>query len=94
MGFVDKSLAAYARFFDTPIPQLPHPSLFRWLNALVFQPPERIRVLVAAKLPEPDYLDRDEDPRPWREQVRKVSPAWDRRSSDPTSPTATPWARG
>lgn len=57
LEFVDESLAAYERFFDTRIPQLPHPSLFRWLNALVFQPPERIRILEAAQLPEPDYVD-------------------------------------
>jgi len=38
LEFVDESLAEYERFFRTPIPQLPHPSLYRWLNALMFQP--------------------------------------------------------
>ncbi|MER7009924.1 hypothetical protein ABT324_00650 [Saccharopolyspora sp. NPDC000359] len=45
------------RFFGVPIPQLPHPSLYRWLNNLTFQAPENIRVIEAAALPEPDYTD-------------------------------------
>ena len=57
LEFVDESLAVYERFFDTPIPQLPHPSLYRWLNVLMFQPPERIRTLEAAQLPEPEYTE-------------------------------------
>lgn len=41
LEFVDESLAAYERFFDTRIPRLPHPSLYRWLNVLMSQPPGR-----------------------------------------------------
>lgn len=37
------------------IHQYPHPSLFRLLNALVFQPPERCAVIEAAQLPTPTY---------------------------------------
>ncbi|ACU37174.1 hypothetical protein [Actinosynnema mirum] len=55
MRFVDDSLKFYEDFFGTPILNLPHPSLFRWLNALLFQPPERAAVIEAAQLPEPTY---------------------------------------
>ncbi len=57
LEFVDESLADYERYFGVTIPQLPHPSLFRWLNNLTFQVPERIRIIEAAQLPEPDYVD-------------------------------------
>jgi 3'-phosphoadenosine 5'-phosphosulfate sulfotransferase (PAPS reductase)/FAD synthetase len=57
LEFVDESLAFYEDFFGQRIPQLPHPSLFRWLNNLTFTPPERIRVIEAAQLPEPDYVE-------------------------------------
>jgi hypothetical protein len=57
LEFVEESLAECERFFGREIVQLPHPSLYRWLNTLMFQPPERIRVLEAAQLPEPDYTD-------------------------------------
>jgi hypothetical protein len=57
LEFIDESVAEYERFFGCKIPQLPHPSLCRWLNALTFQPPERIAVIEAAQLPEPDYVD-------------------------------------
>jgi hypothetical protein len=38
-----------------PILNLPHPSLYRWLNGLLFQPPERAAVIEAAQSPEPTY---------------------------------------
>jgi 3'-phosphoadenosine 5'-phosphosulfate sulfotransferase (PAPS reductase)/FAD synthetase len=57
LRFVDESLAFYEDYFDTAIPQLPHPSLYRWLNTLLFTPPERRVVIEAAQLPELDYLD-------------------------------------
>ncbi|WP_211246481.1 hypothetical protein [Amycolatopsis taiwanensis] len=57
LEFVDESLADYERYFGVTIPQLPHPSLFRWLNNLTFQVPEHIRIIEAAQLPEPDYID-------------------------------------
>ena len=57
LEFVDESLAYYEAFFGCKILNLPHPSLFRWLANGMFQPPERIRVLEAAKIDIPDYQD-------------------------------------
>ncbi|MGW5741568.1 hypothetical protein [Amycolatopsis sp. NPDC003861] len=57
LEFVDESLADYEKFFGVTIPQLPHPSLFRWLNNLTFQVPERRLIIEAAQLPEPDYVE-------------------------------------
>ena len=39
LEFVETSLAYYEAFFGTRIIRLPHPSLYRQLNNLVFQPP-------------------------------------------------------
>jgi hypothetical protein len=55
LRFVDESLRFYEDFFGVPILNLPHPAIYRWLNALVFQPPERAAVIEAAQLPEPTY---------------------------------------
>ncbi|MFK0249268.1 hypothetical protein ACIQUM_31605 [Amycolatopsis azurea] len=57
LEFVDESLAFFEKFFGVTIPQLPHPSLYRWLNNLTFVPPERRLIIEAAQLPEPDYVD-------------------------------------
>ncbi|WP_250504853.1 hypothetical protein [Bowdeniella massiliensis] len=37
------------------IKQYPHPSLWRWLNNFVFQPPERLAIIEAAQMPTPTY---------------------------------------
>lgn len=55
LKFVADQIAYFEDHFQTKIHQYPHPSLYRWLNALVFQAPERIRQIEAARLPEPDY---------------------------------------
>lgn len=55
LKFVDDSLKFYEDFFQTPIINLPHPSLYRWLNAFLFQPPERLAIIEAAQFPEPTY---------------------------------------
>lgn len=55
LEFVEKSLTYYEEYFDTKIIRVPHPSLYRMLNALVWQPQERIRVIEAARLPNFDY---------------------------------------
>ena len=57
LEFVEESLDYYERFFGTRIYRLPHPSLHRWLNNFVFQPPERCAVIEQADLPEFDYTD-------------------------------------
>lgn len=57
LRFVEDSLKFYEDFFDTKIINLPHPSLYRWLNGFLFQPPERCAIIEAAQLPEPTYED-------------------------------------
>lgn len=55
LEFVEESLTYFESFFGCHIIRVPHPSLYRMLNALVDQPPERIRLIEAARLPEFDY---------------------------------------
>lgn len=55
LSFVEESLAYYEEQFGAHIYRVPHPSLYRMLNALVWQPQERIRVIEAAGLPNFDY---------------------------------------
>jgi hypothetical protein len=57
LKFGRESLDYYAEWFgcDGPILNLPHPSLNRWLNHFVHQPPERCAVIDAADLPEYSY---------------------------------------
>lgn len=57
LEFVDESLAYYERFFGVRILRLPHPSLHRWLNNFLFQPPEHGAVIEQADLPDFDYRD-------------------------------------
>lgn len=57
LRFVEESLKFYEDFFGTKILNLPHPSLYRWLNAFVFQPPERLAIIEAAQFPEPTYQE-------------------------------------
>ena len=58
LRFVDESLDYFADFFGVgAILNLPHPSLSRWLSNLVFQPPERCRIIEAASIPVPDYVE-------------------------------------
>lgn len=57
LDFVEESLAYYERFFGVKITRLPHPSVHRWLNHYVFQPPERCAVIEQAGLPLFDYTD-------------------------------------
>jgi len=45
LKFIDRSIRYYEDFFGTTIQRFPHPNLYRQLNALVYQPPERIRVM-------------------------------------------------
>ncbi|WP_205661030.1 hypothetical protein [Amycolatopsis vastitatis] len=61
LRFVEESLAFYEDFFGTKILNLPHPSLYRWLNAFVFQPPERCSIIEAAQFPEPTYQELAEE---------------------------------
>lgn len=55
ISFVEKSLAYYEEFFDTHIYRLPHPALYRMLNALVFQAPENCHIIEEFGLPDFDF---------------------------------------
>ncbi|OQS32996.1 phosphoadenosine phosphosulfate reductase [Chromobacterium haemolyticum] len=57
LEFVEESIDYYERFFGVQIKRLPHPSLHRWLNSFIFQPPERCRVIEQAGLPNFEYTD-------------------------------------
>lgn len=73
LEFVEESLAYYERWFGCRIHRVPHPSLYRWLNQLVFQPPERWKLIRKANLPDfthEDLMralaeDMGLDPQPW-----------------------------
>jgi len=55
LEFVNQSLKYYENFFEVEIQQLPHPSLYRMLNNLVFQAPENCHIIEEAELEEHDY---------------------------------------
>ncbi len=53
LEFVEESLRHYEKtLFGRNIIRMPHPSLYRMLNAFVYQPPHRVPVIEAADLPE------------------------------------------
>jgi 3'-phosphoadenosine 5'-phosphosulfate sulfotransferase (PAPS reductase)/FAD synthetase len=55
LEFVDEALDYYERFFGCHIHRVPHPSLYRMLRNMVFQPPEHCATVEAAALPQFDY---------------------------------------
>lgn len=57
LEFVEESLQDFERFFGVRIIRMTHPSLYRWLNGMTFQPPERCEVIEQAGLPDFDYTD-------------------------------------
>jgi hypothetical protein len=57
LAWIDESLAYYEDWFGTKIINLPHPSLYRWLANLMFQPPERCRIIEATHIQVPSYAD-------------------------------------
>ena len=64
LSFIEESLQYYEDFFDTKIVRMPHDSLYRMLNGMTFQPPERLRFMQKLDLQEPNredtaYLDPD-----------------------------------
>lgn len=73
LRFVEDSLDRFEQTFGQRIARYPHPSLYRWLNAFVFQAPERLAIIEAAQLPTPSYEevvelireDHDLDPDTW-----------------------------
>lgn len=57
LAFVAESLAAISAKFGVTVLDLPHRSLFRMLNACVFQPPERVAVIDAWDPKVPEYTE-------------------------------------
>lgn len=55
LAFVEDTIKRLEDGFEQKIHQYPHPSLWRMLNAYVFQPPERCAIIEAAKMPEIEY---------------------------------------
>ena len=55
LAFVEESLDRFEQHFGQRIARYPHPSIYRMLNNLVFQPPERLAIIEAARLPSPSY---------------------------------------
>lgn len=55
LQFVEDTIHKLEDAWEMPIHQYPHPSLWRMLNALVYQPPERCAIIEAAKMPDVDY---------------------------------------
>ncbi len=55
LGFVDDTIDRLQDAWGITIHQYPHPSLWRMLNSLVYQPPERCSIIEAAQMPTLDY---------------------------------------
>ena len=55
LGFIDRSLAKLEDQLGERIYRYPHPAIYRWLNSLAFQPPERCSIIEAAQLPDLDF---------------------------------------
>ena len=55
LAFVEDGLSMLEDKLGKQIHRYPHPSLWRWLNNLVFQPPERCAIIEAAHMPTIDY---------------------------------------
>lgn len=57
LSFVEEALSYFEERMGRHIYRYPHPSLYRMLNGLVFQPPDRCRIIEAAGLQEYGYDD-------------------------------------
>lgn len=57
LEFVETSIRHYEEWFGCRIMRVPHPSLYRMLNQLVFTPPERCRTIERFSLETFDYSD-------------------------------------
>jgi hypothetical protein len=57
LEFVEEGLRYFEDRFGAKVLRYPHPSLYRQLRNLVFQPPERCEAIEKMNLPRYDYLD-------------------------------------
>lgn len=55
LDFIETTIRELEQALGKPIHRYPHPSLYRWLRHLMFQPPERIQTIEAAQLPNITY---------------------------------------
>lgn len=55
LKFVDDSIKMFEDKFGEPIARVPSPSLYRQLNSLMFQAPEKCTIIEQAKLREPSH---------------------------------------
>lgn len=89
LGFVEDSLNQLEDQLGVEIRRYPHPSLYRLLNNYVFQPPERLSVIDAARLPTLTYeeiwdeirIDLDLDETTWVADGVRASDSLVRRAS-------------
>lgn len=57
LKFIQDGIDSLEQQLQKKIHRYPHPSLNRWLNAGIFQTPERAKIIQAAQLPEIEYAD-------------------------------------
>ncbi len=57
LSFVQRGIDYFENHFQTRIIQLPHPSLYRMLNNMIFQAPENCRIIEEMALPKFGYDD-------------------------------------
>lgn len=55
LGFEERSLRYFEDFFETKIYRVPHPTLKRWVENLMFQAPENCAIVEQMDLPAWDY---------------------------------------
>lgn len=55
LRFIEDTIHSLEDAFGQQIHCYPHPSLYRWLNNYVYQPPERLAVIEAAQFPHIEY---------------------------------------
>ena len=55
IGFVEDALNRYEDQLGVEIRRYPHPSLYRWLTEYIFQPPERVATIRAARFKKVTY---------------------------------------
>jgi len=57
LGFIEDTLSDLEDSLGQTIHRYPHISFWRKMNSFMFQPPERLSIIEAAHMPEPDYVD-------------------------------------
>lgn len=65
LAFIDEQMTRYERHFGCRIHRFAHPSLWRMLRNLVFQPPERCAAIEQTPLPRTSYESIEARMREW-----------------------------